>query len=41
MPTAQHAGRSNRHEAVVPHYIDRMRRTQGGGTQVLILAGVR
>lgn len=30
-----------RHEAVVPHYIDRVYgETQGGGTQVLVLAGV-
>ena len=31
----------NRHEAIVPHYIDRVYgETQGGGTQVLVLAGV-
>ena len=31
----------NRHEATVPHYIDQVYgETQGGGTQVLILAGV-
>jgi len=31
----------HRHEAVVPHYIDRVYgETQGGGTQVLVLAGV-
>lgn len=31
----------NRHEAVVPHYIDRVYgETQGGGTQVMVLAGV-
>ena len=31
----------NRHEATVPHYVDRVYgETQGGGTQVLVLAGV-
>ena len=31
----------NRHEATVPHYIDRVYgETQGGGTQVMMLAGV-
>ena len=31
----------NRHEAVVPHYIDKVYgETQGGGTQVMVLAGV-
>jgi len=31
----------NRHEATVPHYIDQVYgETQGGGTQVMILAGV-
>ena len=31
----------NRHEATVPHYIDQVYgETQGGGTQVMMLAGV-
>jgi ferredoxin len=31
----------NRHEATVPHYINRVYgETQGGGTQVMVLAGV-
>jgi Fe-S-cluster-containing dehydrogenase component len=31
----------NRHEAIVPHYIDRVYgESQGGGTQVMVLAGV-